>query len=190
MLPKWPTKQTGGRVAKSPAFQFYVGDFLVGVMGMPNDDVGVYIKLLCLQWANDSLPADAKELATLAGARKPVSIAVLAKLPVADDGRRRNVRLERERAKQESYRDGKAAAGAAGGRANAARLANGKHKPSTATDSLLANGKQNVALQSSSSSSEIPLSPPQAGDGNQGGRRRSAEEKFADDLAEMEAQNV
>ena len=36
---------------KAPAFQFYAADFLVGTSDMTNEEVGIYIRLLCHQWA-------------------------------------------------------------------------------------------------------------------------------------------
>lgn len=37
-------------MAKSPAFQFYVQDFLMGTMHFTTEEVGAYILLLCRQW--------------------------------------------------------------------------------------------------------------------------------------------
>ena len=36
-------------MAKDPAFLFYSSDFLTGTMFMSNEDIGIYIKLLCVQ---------------------------------------------------------------------------------------------------------------------------------------------
>lgn len=36
-------------MAKDPAFLFYSGDFLAGTFTMTNEEVGAYVKLLCLQ---------------------------------------------------------------------------------------------------------------------------------------------
>ena len=38
--------------SKDPAFLFYSGDFLVGTMRMKDDEIGKYIKLLCMQHQN------------------------------------------------------------------------------------------------------------------------------------------
>ncbi len=40
-------------MAKDPAFLFYSSDFLVGTYGMSNEEVGQYIRLLCLQHQNN-----------------------------------------------------------------------------------------------------------------------------------------
>lgn len=143
---------------KSPAFQFYAGDFLVGVTGMTNEDVGVYIKLLALQWERGALPSAQKTLRAMAGARCKISTEVLSKFDTCEDGMLRNARLEKERAKQADYRDARAKAGALGGKKKAEHAK--AENPSTATVLLGENGKQNVALQSPSSSSEVPPIPP------------------------------
>ena len=39
-------------MAKDPAFLFYSSDFLTGTMFMSNEDIGIYIKLLCVQHQN------------------------------------------------------------------------------------------------------------------------------------------
>ena len=36
-------------MAKDPAFLFYTSDFLTGTMFMTNEQVGIYIRLLCSQ---------------------------------------------------------------------------------------------------------------------------------------------
>lgn len=45
---------------KSPAFQFYPKDFLSDgrTMMMPNDVLGIYVRLLCFDWVDDGLPDD------------------------------------------------------------------------------------------------------------------------------------
>lgn len=47
----------------TPAFQFYPSDFLGGVIGMPDEAIGVYIKLLCALWIKgNSLPSGLSSL--------------------------------------------------------------------------------------------------------------------------------
>jgi len=52
---------------KSPAFQFYPNDWLSSphVMLMTPEQEGAYIRLLCLDWANDGIPDDDNILAVL-----------------------------------------------------------------------------------------------------------------------------
>lgn len=85
---------------KSPAFQFYASDFLVGVTGLSNEEVGIYIKLLCLQWERGELPADPIALRKLVGSRKPVPESVVSKFKIGFRNSIFNERLERVREKQ------------------------------------------------------------------------------------------
>jgi uncharacterized protein YdaU (DUF1376 family) len=88
---------------KSPAFQFYAADFMIGIMGMSDDDVGVYIKMLSTQWLHGSLPNCRKTIKNMINSRKVPSEIVLRKFNLCDDGFLRNERLEKERAKQKSF---------------------------------------------------------------------------------------
>lgn len=45
-------------MGKAPAFQFYSSDFLTGTMLMSNAEVGLYIRLLCLQAEHGPIPDD------------------------------------------------------------------------------------------------------------------------------------
>jgi uncharacterized protein YdaU (DUF1376 family) len=87
---------------KAPAFQFYADDFLAGTLDMSQEDVGSYIRLLCHQWSRGSIPVETEKQQRLAGGS--ISVDVLVKFPVGDDGLRRNPRLEEERAKQMQFR--------------------------------------------------------------------------------------
>lgn len=90
----------------SPAFQFYVRDFLVSTALLTPSDVGCLIRLLCYQWDMGSLPDSVEKITLLAGARP--SDEVLDKFPVCDDGMLRNQRLESVRDTQISYRNSRA----------------------------------------------------------------------------------
>lgn len=52
---------------KSPAFQLYASDFLTDTSEFEVETVGVYIRLLCTQWANNDLPSDLKKVARIGG---------------------------------------------------------------------------------------------------------------------------
>jgi uncharacterized protein YdaU (DUF1376 family) len=93
---------------KSPAFQFYAADFLIGVMGMSDEEIGIYIKMLALQWERGSLPNDRKTIKKLINSRKIPSEMVMHKFAICDDGFLRNTRLEKEREKQTSFRESRA----------------------------------------------------------------------------------
>lgn len=49
----------------SPQFPFYAQDFLTGCVYMTNEEVGMYIKMLCKQWTDGSIPK--KRLGLLVG---------------------------------------------------------------------------------------------------------------------------
>lgn len=89
---------------KSPAFRLYAADFIMGTAAMNCTQVGAYTRLLCYQWDHGSVPSQAKEAAKLSGCSTGIAGALLkAKFPFSEDGKRRNKRLERERAKQVEF---------------------------------------------------------------------------------------
>lgn len=89
---------------KAPAFQFYPADFLVGVALFTNEEIGVYIRLLCYQWNHGRLPKDSKMIARLAVTTEKKILKVLHKFE-SDTNGFFNQRLEIERKKQEDYRN-------------------------------------------------------------------------------------
>lgn len=94
---------------KPPAFQFYADDFLAGTITMSHAERGLYIQLLCLQWAQGSVAVqDVEALASGIPTSRVVS-----KFEQVD-GQLRNRRLELERQKQEEYRQAKASSGRIG----------------------------------------------------------------------------
>jgi len=103
---------------KSPAFQFYPDDFVgSGTVALLRDhEIGIYLMLLCLDWSDDGFvfpdPADVDELDRLAAWCKTDRKRLVAAwkrlaqaFPASEDSRRRNPRLERERAKQAVWRE-------------------------------------------------------------------------------------
>lgn len=87
-------------MAKSPAFQFYAQDFLVGTFEFTAEEVGGYIRLLSHQWDKGGLPNDDKKLLQLSGIKAKALPAIKAKFSLSEDGLLRNPRLEKERNKQ------------------------------------------------------------------------------------------
>lgn len=88
-----------------PGFLFNVVEFWTSekVDGMEADAVGVYLFLLSRQWMNGSIPGDRAEIERMVRRLlvRPFDVVwpqVEACLPLCSDGRRRNTRLERERA--------------------------------------------------------------------------------------------
>jgi len=55
---------------KWPAFQFYPKDFISDVLamdGLENEEIGIYMRLLCYEWVGMGLPTDEKKLLRMAG---------------------------------------------------------------------------------------------------------------------------
>jgi len=53
----------GGHHLKAPAFQLYAGDYFVDTVFWSNEEVGLYTRLLLLEWATGPLTSDHKRLA-------------------------------------------------------------------------------------------------------------------------------
>lgn len=99
---------------KPPAFQFYADDFLAGTASMTAEEVGGYIRLLCYQWSNGSIPTDTNRSARIAGMAESSLSHVLAKFKIMADGKLCNERLEFERQKQNAFRMERAESGKKG----------------------------------------------------------------------------
>jgi len=89
---------------KPPAFQFYARDFLVSTMTLSAAEVGAYIRLLAWSWDNGPLPNNRTKIAQISGAEIAIWDAISHKWKASKRGFT-NVRLERERAKQTSFRE-------------------------------------------------------------------------------------
>lgn len=103
---------------KTPAFQFYPKDFLAdgNVAGMSLEERGAYITLLCLCWQEGSLPMDVTRLAHMVGTTPRVFARVwpaVQRCFTEHEGQLRHGRLEKERAKQATYRRRQSDAGKA-----------------------------------------------------------------------------
>jgi uncharacterized protein YdaU (DUF1376 family) len=91
-------------MGKAPAFQFYANDFLGATITWDAIACGMYIRLLCTQWVNGSIPDDQRRIAKAAG----VDLAELQRewhlleprFPLDTDGTRKNLRLEEVRQRQ------------------------------------------------------------------------------------------
>ena len=107
-----------GRNPKSPAFQFYPGDYLADpkVAAMTTEAEGAYMRLLCYAWIDGGIPSDPAMLAPmckLAPERFAAIWPMLARCwtPSEDGTRLTNPRQERERAFQAVSRERRKAAG-------------------------------------------------------------------------------
>lgn len=88
---------------KAPAFQFYAGDFLVGTAMMTAEEVGGYIRLLCYQWTQGSIPDDDATIMRLAGCSGNAVASIRHKFGINPAGRLVNQRLEQVRAEREEF---------------------------------------------------------------------------------------
>ncbi|HWG32994.1 MAG TPA: DUF1376 domain-containing protein [Gemmatimonadaceae bacterium] len=105
---------------KSPAFQFYPDDYMGGKPGlMTPEQTHVYIWLLCLDWNQHGFTHDEETLARWCRVKPSVFRRAWVTVQgcfTCDDGRWFNERLQREREKQEEYRQKMAENGKKGGR--------------------------------------------------------------------------
>lgn len=151
--------------AAAPAFQFYVGDFMTGTITMSLAEVGAYQRLLCHQWTSGFVPGD--DVTALARAmvcdRSEAEIIwpkISHKFRAKKDGIWINLRLEKERKKQDTFRKSQSLKGKASAKARTGvepRLTSGSNPEAT--------------LQSSPSGSVPPVVP-------QGGRTRKRSRSF------------
>lgn len=94
---------------RKPYFFMYADDFISGVLGMPDVDVGVYIKLLCLAWSKDGVSD--MEAQSVTRDDSAISRVLNGKFERHSDGRWRNKKQEQVRA----YAEAKSKAGQSGG---------------------------------------------------------------------------
>jgi uncharacterized protein YdaU (DUF1376 family) len=95
-------------MSKSPAFQFYPGDFLAGrVATYSLEEVGAYSLLLAFDWSLSGLPLEPERLAKLCRVSlrkfRPIWDVIAEQFPVAGSVRH-NPRLQLEREKQATTR--------------------------------------------------------------------------------------
>ena len=96
---------------KSPAFQFYPADFMTdgAQIVMELNEVGAYMRLMCVCWLEGSIPTDVRMLAKLAGCDRAEmehvwpAIEGCFEAHPQDDSQAIHPRLERERRKQANY---------------------------------------------------------------------------------------
>ncbi len=98
-------------MAKDPAVLFYTADFLVGTMTMSHEQVGKYIRLLCLQHQKGHLPE--KEMLNVCHDRDDE---IFGKFEIDDDGLYYNERMDWEIAKRSKSADASRENGTKGGR--------------------------------------------------------------------------
>lgn len=87
-------------MTKPPFFQFYTSDFVGGVLLFSNEEVGIYVRLLCFEWENRRVPTDLGLVVKITGSTEDKFSPVLRlKFKIDQDGYY-NERMEAERIKQ------------------------------------------------------------------------------------------
>lgn len=102
---------------KSPAFQWYPGDYLASqrVQLMSLEEEGAYIRLLCFCWVHGSIPSDPDRCARLIGKGGSTTLATtvlsMFQPDPLDSSKMIHDRLENERRKQSDWREKSSAGG-------------------------------------------------------------------------------
>lgn len=107
------TKQASDAPPRAPWMQFWGDDFMASTLGWTAAERGAYLILLWAAWQGDGLPADSERVFRIDPDIRAAWSVLESKFPVAEDGRRRNMRQESERAKAKKFLQDKAAAGRA-----------------------------------------------------------------------------
>lgn len=100
---------------KTPAFLFYVQDFLIGTKDMSAAEIGGYVLLLCHQWDNGKIEADTKFLQKISKISSKKLEKILLKFK-KKGGYYYNERLELERHKRLKFIEKQQGNGKKGGR--------------------------------------------------------------------------
>lgn len=128
---------------KDPAVLFYTADFLADTTLWNYDELGRYIKLLCIQHLQGGIAEDDFLAVTEASSR------VASKFDLCDDGMYRNKRMREETEKREAYKDKLRANGALGGRSKAKAkleqsLSDAKAEPKQSSSTRVENENINI----------------------------------------------
>ena len=97
-----------------PAFPFYVGDFLASTTHFTAEEVGAYVRMLCHQWTQGSIPSGPEDVARICGCQCDRIARVLAKFYDSSPGQLQNRRLEEVRTELLTFQAKKRAAGQVG----------------------------------------------------------------------------
>jgi len=121
--------------SKDPAFLLYSSDFLTGVAGFTDDEVGKYIKLLCLQHQKGCLSEKTIRLFLRVSSLEEISD-VLEKFKTDENGNFYNVRLEKEIIKRAKHLKHQSINGKKGGapKGNQNARKQPENKPKTTQD--------------------------------------------------------
>jgi len=169
-------------MAKAPAFQLYAADFYMDTITWEADEVGSYLRLLLYEWINGPLENNERSLAKICGYRDKnwkrsfshiwlkigskftqKGLTKFSHLSQYDDSFLVNIRLEKEREKQQEHNEKLMKSGRLGG------LKTQEEKRKTSSEALSKASSENEALQSSSSSSTSVLDKTTLKDDNPNG---------------------
>lgn len=136
-------------MSRSPAFQFYPGDFLAGRVAMYSlEEIGAYMVLLASDWTLNGLPTDVEKLAKLCRVSRRRFAGIWQNISdqfEEHEGKLRNPRLVKERERQELWREKSSEGGK--------KSAKGRTKGGSTVVEPTAQPKGNTSSSSSSSSS-------------------------------------
>ena len=90
---------------KNPAFLFYTSDFITGTLFMNNEEVGAYIRVLCMQHQKGHLTEE--EIKNICKKNK-IFLSVISHFKQDKKGLFYNKRLDREKDKREKYSESRA----------------------------------------------------------------------------------
>lgn len=90
---------------KSPAINFYTSDFMTGTIFMSNEEVGAYIRLLCMQHQKGHL--NEKEMVKICNTYEILD-SVMTHFKKDEDGLFYNERMDFEKERREKYKESRA----------------------------------------------------------------------------------
>lgn len=141
-----------------PAFQLYAADFYIDTIEWSEAELGLYLRLLLLEWINGPLPGDVKSLVRLCNTHyktfNKLWIKVSTKFDIRGD-KLVNKRLEKTREEQLKYREVQQIAGKRGvERKRELGIYPFNNSSDPSSDPATDPSSENQALQSSSSFKE------------------------------------
>lgn len=149
---------------KLPWFPFYAAEFLTDtkVLVMTNEQVGIYVKLLVIQWREGSIPSDMEKLGRMVGLlgdRIPLVLPLVCEcFTIASDETLQNRRMEEVRREQLEKISQKTAAGKAGANArwNKGLDATALPQQSGANSETMQEGDKEVDLDLKTNTKTLP----------------------------------
>ncbi len=175
----------------APAFQFYPGDFTSGAPGrMKPIETHVYVWLLCNDWMTNGFEYDADDLAhwcRISVPRFKKAWAKVGKNFVERDGRFFNPRLDKERKKQQTWREKSAEGGRLGAKKRWPIQQGGIQGGNTTLNRVLTpphtpNDHQINTLQTTSKKVRSTSNPPKTSQSGALNGARTREQDELDDL--------